>query len=439
MNALFTDLYELTMAASYLSCGLDSPATFDLFVRSLPPARRFLVACGLEQALDFLEGLRFTHEDVRYLASLDRFGGTLLDRLATLRFTGEVWAVPEGEAVFGGEPILRVTAPLVEASLVETALINLVGHQTMVASKAARVALASGGRAFVDFAARREHGPDAALFGARAAWVAGAAGTSLVEAGRRWGLPLSGTMAHAYVMRFPTEEDAFRAYACSGFGEVVLLLDTFDTEAAARTVVRLVADGCRVDAVRLDSGDLLGLAFAVREILDEGRCQVVRIFASGDLDEWRIAELLDAGAPIDGFGVGTRMGTSADAPWLGMVYKLAEDADGPKAKASVDKATLPGRKQVWRRRDSGGRLVGDVIGLQGEAPRGGGEPMLEPVMVGGDRTVPPPPLEVARARCHATLESLPDELRVLDADGGESYPVALSQGLRDLSAQVARR
>lgn len=299
--ALLTDLYELTMAASYHSQGFDESATFDLFVRRLPDTRNFLVACGLDEALTYLERLHFDDAALRYLGSLGLFEASFLDRLRELRFTGEVWAVPEGEVAFAGEPLLRVTAPIIEAQIVETFLLNCVGYQTMVASKAARVALACGERRFVDFSPRRDHAADAALKAGKAAYVAGAASTSCVLAGKVYGIPVSGTMAHSYVMRFDDELDAFRAFARDFPGNAVLLIDTYDTEEAARKVVALSkelrADGLSVAAVRLDSGDLRALSTSVRKILDEGGCGEVRIFASGDLDEYRIADLLAQGAP----------------------------------------------------------------------------------------------------------------------------------------------
>ena len=428
------------MAASYHARGLDEPATFDLFFRDLPGQRRFLVACGLEQALDYLEGLRFDDDSLSYLGSLDLFEASFLHRLRELRFTGEVWAVPEGEAVFAQEPLLRVTAPLIEAQLVETYLLNCLSHQTMVASKAARVALACGDHDFMDFSARRVQGPDAALRGSRASYVAGAWATSLTLAGKVFGMPVSGTMAHSYVMRFAEEADAYRAFARDHPERAVLLIDTYDTVAGARLVVEvareLAAEGVKVRAVRLDSGDLASLAREVRSVLDEGGLDEVRIIVSGDLDEHRIASLLSDGAPIDSFGVGTKMGASTDAPSLNAVYKLVEDADGPKLKLSADKVTLPGRKQVHRM--SGGTTYErDVIALQGEEVPGG-EGLLEPVLVDGARTSPSPPLEAVRKRCRRTLQCLPQRLRQLELEPFPPYPVELSAGVEALLAQVGR-
>ena len=426
------------MSDSYLALGLDGPATFELFVRSLPDSRRFLVAGGLEPALDHLESLALTAAERDWLDATGRIGPELLERLADLRFTGDVWAVPEGELVFPGEPLVRVTAPLVEASLVETALLNLVGHSTMVATKAARVALACDGRPFVDFAARRAHGPSAALLGARAAHLAGAAATSLVAAGMAYGVPVSGTMAHAYVLRLGDEEEAFRAYARAARGEVTLLVDTYDTEEGARRAARvaqeLAAEDRFVTGVRLDSGDLAACSRTVRAVLDEAGCAEVRIIASGDLDEHVIAGLLAAGAPIDAFGVGTRMGTSADAPSLGVVYKLVEDVDGPRAKRSPGKVTLPGAKQVWRRRDEGGAPVADVLSLADERVEGA-EPLLHQVVSGGRRLVRPP-LAEGRDRCAANLAALPPFLRSLEVEPVPPFPVALSPALHDLAEAV---
>ena len=430
--ALVTDLYELTMAAAYQAEGVDHPATFELFVRSLPPQRRFLMAAGLDDALDGLESWRFDDADITYLRSLDRFPAAFLDRLDDLRFTGEVWAVPEGEVVFAGEPLVRVTAPLVEAQLVETWLLNRIASQTMVASKAARVALACGERSFVDFSARRDHGVDAAMAAARAAWMCGAAGTSLVAAGRRFGIPLSGTMAHSFVMSHDDESDAFRAYARTFPEAVVLLIDTYDTVAGARRAAavadELAGEGITISGVRLDSGDLGALAHEVRAVLDDAGQPDIEILASGDLDEHRIAALLAGGAPIDAFGVGTQLGTSADAPTLGAVYKLVEDAEGPKMKLASGKVTLPGRKQVWRLDDH------DVLSLADEVVPGG-RPLLVQVMAGGRRTAVEP-LDAVRSRATASIAGLPQPLRELAPSDSAVWPVEISPGLDGLAARV---
>ncbi|MGH9112039.1 MAG: nicotinate phosphoribosyltransferase, partial [Acidimicrobiales bacterium] len=409
--ALVTDLYELTMAAAYQAAGIEHEATFELFVRRLPSERRFLVAAGLDDALAGLEGLGFAGHEVDYLAGLDVFPAPFIGRVAALRFTGEVWAVPEGEVVFAGEPIVRITAPLVEAQLVETFLLNSIASRTMLASKAARVAIACGDRAFVDFSARRDHGVDAAMAAARGAWICGAAGSSLVAAGQRWGIPLSGTMAHSFVMSFDDERDAFRAYARSFPQGTVLLIDTYDTVEGARNAAEvahdLAGEGIHISGVRLDSGDLGALAVDVRSVLDAAGLHDVQILATGDLDEHRIAALLAGGAPIDAFGVGTQLGTSADAPWLGAVYKLVDDAKGPKMKLAEGKVTLPGRKQVWRFDDH------DVLGLHDEDVPAG-RPLLARVMDGGRRLGSPEPLDAIRQRCVAALGALPPGLRALE-------------------------
>lgn len=435
-HALLTDLYELTMAAAYDAAGMEGEATFELFVRRLPAERSFLVACGLAGALDYLAGLRFSARDLDYLRTLDLFDERFLARLATLRFTGDVWAMSEGRVVFPNEPLLAVRAPMIEAQLVETFLLNALTFPTLVASKAARVAIACAGRPFVDFSARRDHGPDAALLAARASFVGGAAATATVEAGARWGIPLSGTMAHSYVMAVGDEEEAFRRFARQFRDKSVLLVDTWDTLAGARHAARvareLAAEGIRVRAVRLDSGDLAALAKEARRILDETGCEWVEIFASGDLDERRISELLAAGAPIDGFGVGTQLGTGGDAPTLSTVYKLVEDEHGPKMKLSTGKATLPGRKQVYRQtRD--GVFERDVLALADEEPEG--EPLLQPVMASGQRLAPEEPLAAAQQRCREDVALLPAPLRELA--GQQPYAVELSPGLRHLVERIS--
>jgi nicotinate phosphoribosyltransferase len=438
--ALFTDLYELTMSASYHAHGLDQPATFDLFARHLPPRRGYLVSCGLDPALDYLERLHFDAAALDYLRSLDLFDESFLSLLSTLRFTGEVRAIPEGELVFPNEPIVQVTGPLVEAQLVETFLLNCIGYQTMIATKAARVATACGDRTFVDFSPRRDHGTDAAMKTARAAHIGGAVGTSLVLAGQAYGLDLSGTMAHSYVMRFDNEADAFLTYAHDFPGRSIFLIDTYDTERAARTVVEL-AGKLEPDllprAVRLDSGDIDKLARSVRAILDDGGLTGVQIFASGDLDEYRIAELMSAGAPIDAFGVGTQLGTSGDAPHISVVYKLVEDAAGPKVKLSADKVTLPGRKQVFRLAGDGGELRGDVLGVEGETVAGA-RPVLQPVMRDGKRLEAPAPLAALRDRCHASVAALPPRLQAIEPDG-PPYEVRISPGLDALVHEAHER
>ena len=427
-SALVTDLYELTMAAAYHRHGMLGPATFELFVRSLPRQRNFLVAAGLEQCLAFLEGWGFERAEIDYLRSLGLFDEPFLDFLGDLRFTGEVWAVPEGEVVFAEEPIVRVTAPMIEAQIVETFLLTTITFETMVASKAARVDLACGSeRTFVDFSGRRDHGAEAAVVAARAAFIGGAAATSNVLAGMRFGLPLSGTMAHSYVMAFADEREAFRCFARQFPGQAVLLIDTYDTEEGARRAAEvaneLQADGITIRAVRLDSGDLAVLAPRVRAILDEAGLDGVQLFASGDLDEHRIAAM--AGLPLDAFGVGTMLGTSADAPFLGGVYKLVEDEHGPKVKLSAGKRSWPGRKQVYRAEDH------DVVALADEdgVP---GRPLLHQVMVEGRRTGAAEPLGVLRERRAAAVAALPGDLLALDRQ--VPYRVRRSDALERLGA-----
>jgi len=437
--AALTDLYELTMAASYVAHGLDRPATFELFVRRLPAERAFLVACGIEPALEHLEHLRFSPGTLAYLEGLRLFERAFLDRLAALRFTGDVWAVAEGEVCFAGEPLLRATGPLVEVQVLETFLLACVGFETMVASKAARVALACAGRPFVDFSARRDHGPGAALAAARAAYVGGASATSNVLAGMRHGIPLEGTMAHSYVMSFPTETDAFRAFARDFPARSTLLIDTYDTVEGARIAARVAdevaADGIRVQAVRLDSGDLLALSREVRRVLDAAGHPEIRILASGDLDEHAIARLVREGAAIDGFGVGTRLGTSADAPSLPVVYKLVEDASGPKAKLAPGKRSLPGPKQVHRATTRDGSLH-DVLALADEPAPPGTRPLLARVIAGGRRTSPPAALEEARERRAANVAGLPARLRSLEPVDPPFEP-EVSEALAALAARAA--
>ncbi|MBS0393789.1 MAG: nicotinate phosphoribosyltransferase [Proteobacteria bacterium] len=431
-SALVTDLYQLTMLAAYRRLGLGAEAVFELYARRLPEGRGFLLAAGLEQALDFLETLAFTPAELDWLRGLGRFEPAFVDWLGTLRFTGEVWAPPEGTVLFADEPWLRVVAPLPEAQLVESRLINLMHLETLIASKAARCVLAAGGRALIDFGMRRAHGAEAACLAARAAAIAGFAGTATVEAGRRFGVPLYGTMAHSFVQAHDSERDAFAGFARCHPGGTTLLIDTYDTLAAAREVVALVRDGAEVGAVRIDSGDLLAGARAVRAILDAGGCGHVRILASGNLDEHEIARL--APAPIDAFGVGTRLDTSADAPYLDCAYKLEEYAGRPRRKRSWGKATWPGRKQVWRRYDAAGRIAGDRVALESE--RGEGVALLECVMRGGQRLRPREPIAALAARAARELASLPEACRALEA------PVPLiaeiSPGVRALAAEVDR-
>jgi len=438
-SALLTDLYQINMIQAYLEHGETATAVFEFFVRNLPARRGFLLAAGLEQALDFLENLRFSAEEIAWLKSTGSFGNDLLEYLAGLRFSGEVHAMPEGTVFFANEPILRVTAPMPQAQLAESRLINILHFQTLIAAKAARMMLAAPGKLIVDFGMRRAHGAEAGLVAARASYIAGFAGTATVLAGKKFGIPLFGTMAHSFVEAFDDETAAFAAFAQSRPDNVVLLIDTYDTEAAARKVValapRLKAAGIAIRGVRLDSGDLNALSRSVRRILDAGGLNDVTIFASGGLDEDQLAALMQKSAPIDGFGVGTSLTTSADVPALDCVYKLQEYAGLPRRKRSEKKATWPGRKQVWRRYGADGRMAGDLIAREGDSQEG--EPLLELVMRNGRRTKPAPTLEDIRRRAKEQLGRIPEALRVLTP--AAIYPVKVAGELDALAADVDRR
>jgi len=435
--ALATDLYELTMAQSYWEHGMGGRATFSLFVRTLPPGRGYLVAAGLEDVLRYLEGLRFRPADLEYLESTGIFSPAFLDYLSGLRFTGEVWAVPEGTLVFANEPILEVTAPIIEAQLVETYVINQVHLQTVAATKAARCVWAARGRTLVDFAFRRTHGLDAGLKVARCCYLVGFAATSNVLAGKVYGIPVAGTMAHSYVMAFPSELEALRAFASSFPDRSILLIDTYDTVEGARLAARvgreMAARGQRLRGARLDSGDLLALSREVRRILDEAGLGEARIFASGGLDEYELEALVEGGAPIDAFGVGTRMGVSADAPWLDMAYKLVAYEGRPVLKRSQGKATLPGPKQVFRFYDREGAMQRDVLALRDEEVPGG-RPLLCKVMEGGRILGPLPSLEELRRRFREEFARLPAPYK--DLYRPPAYPVEVSPALASLEARL---
>jgi len=439
--ALLTDLYQLTMMQAYWREGMTAPATFDLFVRRLPDERNVLLAVGLDDVLDYLEALRFTDADLAFLAERPEFHADFLETLRDFRFTGSVRAVPEGTPVFHTEPLLEVTAPAPEAQLVETYLLNQITVQTVLASKALRVVHAAAGRTVADFGMRRMHGTDAAMKGARAFHIAGVDATSNVRAGAVYGIPITGTMAHAYIEAHTSEPKAFRAFA-NLYPETTLLVDTYDTLDGVRRVVRLadeLGDAFRIRALRLDSGDLGALARDTRSLLDDAGLGDVQIFASGGLDEYAIATLVAAGAPIDGFGVGTRMGTSADAPTVDSVYKLVAYDGAGRMKLSTGKATLPGSKQVVRQFE-GDTAVRDVIGLADESLDG--EPLLATVMTDGTRTADPEPLDMIRERAQREVARLPERIRSLDP-AEPPYPVAVSDALaaeRDrVRAEIERR
>ncbi len=434
-SVLLTDLYQLTMLQGYFERGMNDTAAFEFFVRKLRPGRGFLMAAGLEQVLDFLEQARFTRQELDWLRSTKRFSDGFIDWLADWHFDGEVHAMPEGTVCFPDEPLLRVVAPLPQAQLIETRIINLLHFQTLIASKAARSVLMAPGKLLVDFGLRRAHGAEAGLLAARAAYLAGFSGTATVLAGTRFDIPLFGTMAHSFVQAHATETEAFRSFAHAQPGNVVLLIDTYDTEAAASKVValapELARDGIAIKGVRLDSGDLGELAHRVRRILDDGGLHATTIFASGDLDEFRLRDLLAKNAPIDGFGIGTRLDTSADVAYLDCAYKLEEYAGRARRKRSAGKATWPGRKQVWRRHDPQGRMAGDVISLEND--RQDGEPLLVPVMRGGRRLAAPTLADI-RSRAAENLARLPEPLRQLQEP--YDYPVEIAAALHELARQV---
>jgi len=434
---LLVDLYELTMAQAYLEEEMVGDAAFSLFVRRLPPRRNYLLACGLDDALRSLERLAFGSDALDHLESLGLFSERFLAYLEQLRFSGDVRAVPEGTPVFAGEPILELTAPLPEAQLGETVVMNQIHLQTVLASKAARIVGAARGRPVVDFGCRRMHGNDAASKGARAFFIAGVRATSNVAAGARYGIPVAGTMAHSYVQAHDDEYDALRRFA-ERYPETTLLVDTYDTLAGVAKVVELARElgpGFKVRAVRLDSGDLGELARGTRRMLDAAGLASVEIFASGGLDEDAIAALLARGAPIDGFGVGSEMGVARDAPVFDIAYKLVAYGGRGRIKLSPDKEVLPGRKQVFRV-EQGGRAVRDVLGCADE--QHGGRPLLVPVMKEGARLpAGRADLMAARERARREIAALPDRIRDL-TPADPPYPVERSTALLRSRAEARR-
>lgn len=434
-SALFTDLYELTMVQAFVEEGMTRDAVFSLFFRRLPPRRNFLLACGLEAVLDYLEGLSFTDSDIAYLRSLGQYSEPFLSWLGELRFTGDVYAVSEGTPVFANEPVLEIVAPLPEAQLVETFVMNQIHLQTLLASKAHRVVTAASGRPVVDFASRRMHGTDAALKGARAFHIAGVAATSNVLAGRRYGIPVAGTMGHSYIQAHDDEAAAFRVFA-RAYPGTILLVDTYDTIEGVGKVIdlaRAMGPDFRVRAIRLDSGDLLELSRRARQRLDDAGLSDMEIFASSGLDEDAIEALLANGAPIDGFGVGTGMGVSDDVPALDTVYKLSEYAGGGRTKLSQSKPVLPGRKQIFRISE-GERDVKDVIGRATETLSG--RPLLAPVMRRGERLAAAEvPLESIRDHALGEIARLPDPIRGIAAPDSP-YTVEISAELAKFHEKV---
>jgi nicotinate phosphoribosyltransferase len=427
------------MVQAYLDRGEDKEAVFEFFVRRLPPRRGFLLAAGLEDVLTYLETLRFSSSEIDWLKSTGRFRGNLIDYLAGFRFSGDVHAVAEGTVCFPNEPLIRITAPLMMAQIVETRLINIMHFQTMIASKAARMVLAAPGKILSDFGLRTAHGAEAGLFSARASYIAGFASAANVLAGERYGIPVVGTMAHSFVQVHDDEMTAFENFARARPDGVVLLIDTYDTEAGARKVVQLApklkADGIAIRGVRIDSGDLASMARKVRDILDAGGLKDVIILVSGGINEDVLQTMMAARTPIDGFGIGVNLDASIDAPSLDCAYKLQDYAGKPRRKLSEGKATWPGRKQVWRSYGADRRMRGDILSLENDSQAG--ETLIAPVMRGGKRLAPAPTL--AQIREHATRElgKLPEPLRKLEA--GMEYPVEISKALRALAAQMDKK
>ena len=441
---LLLDLYELTMAAGYFEGKAQARATFDLFVRRLPENRSFLVAAGLENALKFLEKFSFTNQDIDFLKQKGIFKDDFLHYLAALRFTGDVYALPEGTVFFPAEPVLRVAAPILEAQLVESYLLNVINVATTICSKAARVVIAAKGKGVYDFSLRRTQGPDAALAAARSSYIAGCAGTSNVLAGALYNIPLAGTMAHSFIMSFQDELESFRSYAWTFPDNTTLLVDTYDYKKGIQNAIRvageLEAKGHKLRAIRLDSGNLAAISKLARSVLDAHGLRYVKILASGNLDEYKIERLLRDRAMIDSFGVGTNMGVSSDAPYLDVIYKLSQidDLEGnayPVMKLSQGKVTYPGKKQVFRIADRRRAYLKDIIGLEGE--KAAGKPLLEKVMENGKIVKPSPSIENLRSFARDNLKALPARYKKLQ--GKSVYPVLPSEGLKQLAARLKRQ
>lgn len=436
-SVLLTDLYQLTMLQAYFEQGMNETAVFEFFSRKLPNNRNFLLNAGLEQLLQYLENFHFTDEELQWLRNSGRFTNSFIDYLADMRFTGEVQAMPEGMLFFSDEPVVRVTAPIPQAQIIESRLINILQYQILVASKAARCVLTAPGKLLVDFGLRRAHGAEAGLLAGRASYIAGFSGTSTVLVGPEFDIPIFGTMAHSFIQAHDKEIDAFSHFAHAQPNNVVLLIDTYDTEACAAKVVELApqlkAKGIKIKGVRLDSGDLAEHARKVRRILDEGGLNDVTIFSSGGIDEYELHDLLhNKKAPIDGFGIGTQMDTSADAPYLDCAYKLQEYAGKARRKHSEGKATWPGRKQVYRQYNADGFMQQDVITLENDKPQG--EALIQPVMKNGKRLEPAESLQIIRQRAAEQLATLPKHLQSLQT--AEAYPVQISSAVWNLAEQV---
>ncbi|MDD5269037.1 MAG: nicotinate phosphoribosyltransferase [Methylococcales bacterium] len=435
-SALLTDMYQLTMLQGYYEQSMEEIAVFEFFVRKLPKTRAYLLAVGLEQVLAYLEQLHFAPEEIEWLDGTRLIKPAILDRLAALRFTGDVHAMPEGTAFFPNEPVLRITAPLPEAQLIESRLINLMHFQTLIASKASRSVLLAENKLLVDFGMRRAHGGEAALLAARASYLAGFDGSATVAAGMSFGIPVYGTMAHSFVQTHNQESQAFEHFALANPDNVVLLIDTYDTERAAQKIVDLApaleAEGIKIKGVRLDSGDLADHAKKVRALLDRGGLQDTTIFASGSIDEYQLAGLIAQKAPIDGFGIGTHLDTSADAPYLDCAYKLQEYAGIARRKRSEGKATWPGRKQVYRHYHDNGGMSFDTVTVADASCSG--QPLLQLIMQGGKVIAPQPRLLEIREYTRNQLHGLPVALRKLS--DAPDYPVVISSELKALAKQV---
>jgi len=438
--ALLTDLYQLTMAQSYFQSHQLEPATFSLFIRNYPANRSYFVAAGLADVLEFLESFAVSQKGIDYLHARQMFTDDFLDFLKALRFTGDVWAIPEGRLFFTEEPVLEITAPIIEAQIVETFIINQINLQSLIATKAARCVHAAQGRAVVDFALRRTHGIDAGMKVARSSYLAGFGGTSNVRAGELYGIPIVGTMAHSFVSSFENEIDAFRAFVASFPNNSTLLIDTYDTLEGARKAVTIAQEmatrGERLQAVRIDSGDLAQLAVEVRKIFDAAGLHEVKIVGSGGLDEYDLADFSDAKVPYDAYGVGTKMGVSADAPWFDMAYKLVEFGGRAVLKLSTGKASWPEKKQVFRLHNNQGQLTKDLIGLRSENVPGA-EPLLRKVMEKGVLTAPLPSLESSRSIFREEFMHLPDSIKAIRDPS--LYAVEFTARLQESRQQIAQK
>jgi nicotinate phosphoribosyltransferase len=436
-DTLLTDLYQLTMLQGYLDQCMEEDAMFEFFVRKLAPTRNFFMAVGIESVLTYLENLHFTDEDLKWLDSKKLFSKDFLDYLRDFRFTGSVEALPEGTIFFPQEPVIKVTASLLQAQFIESRIMNILHFQTLIASKAARIVLSAPDRTLIDFGMRRSHGAEAALFAARASYIAGMTGTATVLADQLYGVPSYGTMAHAFVQAHDDENLAFEHFARSHPDNAVMIIDTYDTENAAHKIVslssRLQKDGITIKGVRLDSGDLAEHAFKVRAILDAGGLRNCQIFASGNLDEFSIRDLIAQGAPIDGFGIGSRLDTSADVPYFDSAYKIQEYKGIFRRKKSEGKATLPGRKQIYRFYENNNIMTHDILTLSDDHQQGGKD-LLRPFMRAGKRISEPVTLEQARKFAASECASLPEYLR--KPEESTPYPVIISQKLKALTAEV---